>query len=173
MAILVWGSLRPTITTIFETGEKFNQKTQLLDALKTQNSTLTQLLAEREEAKDELKNINLYFPFDGNFSLFIINLNQIANKYDFEMSNVSFAETTNRQIENNPAFQYVSMKPTTFQVGLKGNSSNLFQFASYLENTPFFPKLVNISYSGSPQADGKTAVDVTFLVYKLESPLYK
>ncbi|WKZ30508.1 MAG: hypothetical protein QY314_01905 [Candidatus Dojkabacteria bacterium] len=172
IAILVWGSLRPTIITIFETGEKFNQKTQLLEALKSQNSTLTQLLAEREEAKDELQNIDLYFPYDGNFSLFIINLNQVAHQYDFRMPNVSFAETSSRQIENNPTFQFIGMRPTTFQIGLEGNPANIFQFSSYVENTPFFPKLINISYS-NPKDGNTTAVDLTYLVYKLDTPLYK
>lgn len=172
LAILVWGSLRPTISTIFETNDKFQEKTAVLQLLKTQNSRLTQLLAQREEAKDDLRNLDLYFPYDGNFSLFIVNLNMIARKYEYKMDSVTFSETINKQIENNQALQYDGMKPVSFQVSLTGNSSNLFSYLSYLENTPFFPKVIDISYGSSLNED-KNNLSITFLIYKLNGQLYQ
>lgn len=169
IAVLVLGSLRPTLSTIFETNQKYEEKQQLLSTLKTQNQKLTQLVALKQDAKDTVDSINTYFPYDGDFSLFIVNLNQIANTYKLTMGNVSFSETLNNQIKENEAFVYKGMTPTTFQVTLSGDRTNLYSFLSYLESAPFFPKIISVQFGASTTQN--TLISIAFVVYKLESQL--
>jgi len=169
IAVLVIGSLRPTIITILETNQKYEEKQQLLTTLKHQNQRITQLVSQKQDAKNTLDAINHYFPYDGNYSLFIVNLNQIAKSYQLDMPNVSFSESINNQIKENSLFSYKGMTPTTFQVTLTGSKSNLVSFLSYLENSPFFPKIVGIQHSGLLSSSG--TISLTFVVYKLENEL--
>lgn len=169
VAVLAWGSLRPTIVTIFETNQKFNEKTTYLNALKKQNSSLTRLVSQKNDNKVALTRLNIYHPADGNYALFISNLDKIVQKYNFKLNNVSFSETATRQFTDLPAFQYESFTPVTFQMSIEGNAALLDQLCSYLENTPYLPKVTSINYA--PTASGKTNVSLIIVLYKLTTPI--
>jgi Tfp pilus assembly protein PilO len=166
VAALLWGSFRPTVITIIETNNKFKEKTQALEKFETQNSNLTTLLTKRLELQPELKSLDYFFPHDGDYSLFVTNLNQIAKNYGLTLDSVIFSDTYFRQVEKVTALQFEAMTPVTFQASLSGDVSKVAQFLSYVESIPFLPKVIGVGYSPNRADPAKTNVSTTFLMYK-------
>ncbi|MCC7304423.1 hypothetical protein IT418_03375 [bacterium] len=167
---LLWGSFRPTMITIIETNRKYAEKEATLAKLEQQNSNITSLLKDRLDQDEKLAMLDYYFPVDGDFSLYIVNMNHIAKKYGLTMDSVSFSANYFRQVEKIEALQFQEMTPVTFQASLTGDPSNLSPFLSYIENTPFLPKVLSIGYSPNRNNSAKTTMSVTFLLYKLSIP---
>lgn len=164
---LLWGSFRPTVITIIETNRKFSEKQATLAKLEQQNSHITSLLKDRLEQNDKLAALDYYFPFDGDYSLYIVNLNQIAKKYQLRLDAVSFSANFFRQVEKITALQYEEMTPVTFQASLNGDPSNLAAFLRYVESTPFLPKVLSVGYSPNRNKPEQTTMSATFLLYKM------
>ncbi len=166
---LMWGSFRPTVLTIIETNRKYAERKSTEEKLTNQNTNLTSLLKDRIEQKDKLADLDYYFPNDGDFSLFIVNLNQIAKKYELSLDSVSFSANYFRQVEKIEALQFAEMTPVTFQVSVTGDPAKLSQFLSYTESTPFLPKVLSVGYSPNRTKLEKTTMSVTLLLYKLST----
>lgn len=164
---LLWGSFRPTVITIIETQRKYSEKQATLVKLQQQNTNLTALLKERSEQKDKLAALDYYFPSDGDFSLFVTNLNQIALKYKLSLESVSFSANYARQVEKISALQFAEMTPMTFQISVVGDIAQLSPYLSYLESTPFLPKVLSIGYSPIKESQSKTPMSATLLLYKM------
>lgn len=169
VAALLWGSFRPTIITILETNKKYQEKTAALAKFEQQNSNLTTLLTKRIELQPELTSFDYFFPHDGDYSLFIVNLNQIAKNYGLVLSSVVFSDTYYRQVEKVSALQFNPMIPVTFQVSITGDSGKIAQFLSYIESTPFQPKVISVSYAPNHSKPTQTAISLTFLMYKMNT----
>lgn len=169
---LLWGSFRPTILTILDTNRKHTERQQLLERLRTQNTNITALLNARVAESKKFEELDYYFPHDGDYSLFIVNLHLIAKKYELKLEGVSFSSSYFRQVERMSVLQYPEMTPATFQVTLKGDPANLSQFFTYLESTPFLPKVLNISYSPNRNNAKETTSSATLLLYKMTAPAF-
>lgn len=167
---LLLGSFRPTIITIIETNRKYDEKIAVLKKLDEQNTNLTTLLKDRLEQKDKLLALDYYFPSDGDYSLFIINLNQISLKYKLRMEAVSFSASYFRQVEKISALQFPEMTPQTFLVSLSGDPNQLAEFLTYVESIPFLPKVLSVSYSPSRSNPEITSIAATLLLYKMSTP---
>jgi len=170
MVALLWGSFRPTVITIIETNRKFAEKEVLLQKLDTQNTNLATLLLDQLQQEEPLSALDYYFPSDGDYSLFVTNLNQISKKYSFLMSSVSFSSSCFRQVEKIAALQFPEMTPMTFQVSLTGDPAKLGSFLSYLESTPFQPKVLSVAYTPNKADVAKTLISLTLLLYKMSGP---
>lgn len=169
VAALLWGSFRPTLITIIETNRKYEEKTRALKKFEDQNANLTALITKRLELKSSLAALDYFFPYDGDYSLFVTNLNQIAKNYGLTLNAVNFSDTYFRQVEKVTSLQFNGMTPVTFQASLTGDSSKVAQFLSYTESTPFLPKVVSISYSPNRINPDKTSISAIFLVYKMSA----
>jgi Tfp pilus assembly protein PilO len=164
---LLWGSFRPTVITIIQTNRKFAEKEAALTKLEKQNTNLTNLLKDRLEQKDKLQALDYYFPSDGDYSLFVTNLNQIAKRYKLSMDSVSFSASYFRQVEKITALQFPEMTPQTFLVTLTGDASKLSAFLTYVESMPFLPKVLSVGYSPHKTDATKTTMSITLLLYKM------
>jgi Tfp pilus assembly protein PilO len=167
LTVLLWGSFRPTVITIIETNRKYENQKVALQKFQLQNTNITSLVTKSLELKDDLAGLDYYFPNDGDYSLFITNLNQIAKNYDLRLESVSFSSTYFRQVEKVTSLQFDALTPVTFQTLIVGDSTKISQFLSYIENTPFLPKVIGISYSPNRTNIEKTNISITFLVYKM------
>jgi hypothetical protein len=166
---LLWGSFRPTLVTIIETSRKFEDKTLLLEKMKQQSANLTSLLRDQLEQKEKLLALDYYFPSDGDYSLFVTNLQPISSRYGFSMPSVSFSSSYFRQVEKISDLQFPEMTPVTFQVSLVGDPAKLGSYLSYIEQMPFQPKVLSVSYSPNKTDVAKTQISLTLLLYKMSA----
>jgi len=166
---LLWGSFRPTLVTIIETSRKFEDKTALLKKMQQQNTNLTRLLRDQLEQKEKLLALDYYFPNDGDYSLFITNLQPISQRYGFSMTTVSFSSSYFRQVEKITDLQFPEMTPVTFQVSLTGDPAKLGAYLAFIEQMPFQPKVLSVSYSPSRVDASKTQISLTLLLYKMSA----
>ncbi len=166
---LLWGSFRPTMITIIQTNRKYTEKQATVEKLVQQNTNLTSLLKDRLEQKEKLQALDYYFPNDGDYSLFITNLNQIAKRYKLSLDSVSFSASYFRQVEKIADLQFAEMTPQTFMVAVTGDTTQLADFLTYIESTPFLPKVLSISYTPNKTEPAKTGMSLTLLLYKMSS----
>lgn len=167
---LLWGSFRPTVATIIETSRKYDEKKSALTIIRKQNANLTNLVQQRADNEKILTGLDYYFPYDSDFSLFVTNLHEISGSYGLTMESVSFSENYIRQIERVDALNFENMTPLMFQVSLSGSTTRLAAFLSYIESTPFLPKVISVNYTPNKATLEKTSISVTLLVYKMTSP---
>lgn len=170
VVVLMIGSFKPTIITIFETSRKLKDREIVYQKLSTHNANLTKLIQSQIELSDRFRQLNYYYPYDGDFSLFISNLNQITKKFNLSLESISFSETVNNQVDRVEVLQFEQMSPMSFQVSIKGDPADLNSFLSYLESTPYFPKILSISYSPNKTITKDTSVSLTLLLYKMNIP---
>lgn len=166
---LLWGSFRPTIVTIIETSREYDNKVALLGKMKTQSANLTSLLRDQLEQKEKLLALDYYFPSDGDYSLFVTNLQPISLRYGFTMPSVSFSSSYFRQVEKISDLQFSEMTPVTFQVSLIGDPVKLGEYLSYIEQMPFQSKVLSVSYSPNKTETTKTQISLTLLLYKMSA----
>jgi len=170
LVILLIGSFRPTVKTISEARRKVDNRERALRKLTEHNAALTSLKEQQLKLDTELSALNYYFPSDGDFSLFITNLNEMALENNLILEAISFSNSYNDRIENIASLQYEEMTPVTFQIALRGAPEDLSTFLAFAENTPFLPKVLSISYSPNRVLSQETSLSVTLLVYKMNSP---
>lgn len=170
IVVLLWGSLRPTVSTILTTTRKLSEREAALSNLQQHNANLTKLKTAQLELADDLTNLNYYFPYDGDFSLFVVNLNEIATDHDLTLQSVSFSEKYASKIEEVNSLKFDEMRPITFNVALEGDPNDVAKFLSYMENTPFLPKILGVGYSPGVVLKSNTVITVSMLLYQMNSP---
>lgn len=171
VVVLLFGSLRPTIGTITNATKKLRERKAAYEMLQTHNANLTELKTQQrtQSVKEKLQALDYYFPSDGDFSLFVVNLSEIARTHHLVVESVSFSDRYNNQIAEVEELQFEEMRPVTFTVSLQGDPGDLARFISYMENTPFLPKILGVGYSPGQIIKDKTAISVTMLLYQMNS----
>lgn len=169
VAVLAWGSLRPTIQTITNTSKKYNEYSAALEKLKTFNTNLTQLISSQDENKDDLKKIDLYYPYDANYSLFIANLKEISTQHGFALNGVSFTAQGQRQLENTQKLKYSNLASTAFRLEIEGALNNLPEYLVHIERLPYSPKIIGVAYSPNARDVTKNKINITIVLYRLNN----
>lgn len=164
--LVFWGAVKPTISQAISLHTQSQNYENIYNKLHTKNETITKVYNQYQDIKPQLKSLNYYFPYDGDFSLLIANLHKIAQDYGFSLQQISFSERITKQLRKNLSNKLLQLQPTTFTCELKGPLANLNAFITHWENTPFMPKVVNITYGA--QTHARQSIMIMFVVYRLK-----
>lgn len=167
VAILVWGSFRPTIVAITEVLSKNKQGTEWLTLLSTKNTNLSQLIEEQQQISTQLSSLTSYFPPDSNFSLFIANLDSGAKRNSFTLDNVQFDEKRTQQVDRDAVFSFTKLQPILFNISVNGPAANIPGYLNFLSSMPYGVRIVETSYAESRSTN--VDVNIRLIVYKLRS----
>jgi len=164
--VLLVGAIRPTVITISRINKEIKEKSEINDMLDTKINNLAQLSNQDSELSDQIEMFPLIFPTQGNFSLFMANIEEIAKDNGYKLIGINFDDP---DIEKD---SLSALAPWSARVNITGKKSNLVKFLEDLESTPMYPDVIQVSYANQVNETGLTAFNVNVLIYRIEDPKF-
>jgi len=167
VAVLIWGSFRPTIVAITEVVSKNNRGKEWQEMLSEKNTNLSLLIEEQQQQSDNLASLTAYFPPDSNFSLFIANLDAGAKRNNFTLDTVTFDEKRTAAADKDAVFRFTKLQPISFNLVLNGPPASIPGYLNFLSTMPYGVRIVEVSYAETRSST--VDVNLRIIVYKLRA----
>jgi hypothetical protein len=162
--VLVAFAIRPTILTITRINKEIKEKTVINNLLGTKIETLTVLDREYQEYQEEFNNLSLIFPEQGNFSLFMANIDGVISRNGFSLVSISF----DKYKGDNYNLSTKVLTPKSVRLSIRGKDSNLISLLRDLESLPMYPVVENVSFSTQKDKDGLNSFSINLRIYNVE-----
>jgi len=160
--VLIAGAIRPTVITITRINAEISEKETTEKALTEKISALTELDTQYIGLKDDFEDISLVFPTDGDFSLFMANIDAISSRNGFVLVGLSFAEYK----EDNPVATGV-LEPWSVRLTIEGKKNDLVNFLKDLESLPMYPVIESVAYSDDGENDEVNSFSIHMRIYHI------
>ena len=158
--VLIAGAIRPTVITITRINAEISEKETTEKALTEKISALTELDTQYIGLKDDFEDISLVFPTDGDFSLFMANIDAISSRNGFVLVGLSFAEYK----EDNPVATGV-LEPWSVRLTIEGKKNDLVNFLKDLESLPMYPVIESVAYSDDGENEEVNSFSIHMRIY--------
>lgn len=163
--LLIIFAIRPTILTITKINAEIKEKNRLNTSLDTKISTLSTLDKQFADIGDDLNDLRLIYPADGDFSLLLANIGPVLSRNGFYLNGISF----DKYSEKNVSFVPKVLVPWSVKISTKGKTSNVVNLLKELEALPMYPVVESFSYSDQKGEDGLTNFSINLRIYKIEN----
>lgn len=160
--VLLIGAIRPTMIKISEIQKEVEAKQVTNKKLDDKIEALSTLSNEYADNKDMFTKLPLVFPSQGNFSLLLSNIDEIAREQGFNLNNINFGQSDKVKLT------YNALKPWNVRFSISGSRANLIPFLSKMESLPMFPTITKVSYSLDKEKLGIITFSIEMVIYKLE-----
>lgn len=165
MIILTVFAIRPTILTITRINKEIKEKSTVNSLLDTKINTLTLLDREYATSRKDLNNLELIFPADGNFSLFMSNIDAIVARNGFSLISINFDKYKGESFNVGTKV----LVPKAARLSIRGKSTNLVNLLKDLEALPMYPVVESVSYSTQEDRDGLNSFSISLRIYDIEN----
>mgnify|MGYP000927973380 CR=1 FL=1 len=162
--VLVVFAIRPTILTITRINKEIKEKTVVNNLLESKINILSALDKQYAEYKSDLSNLELIFPSDCNFSLFISNIDAVVSRNGFSLTSINFDKYKGDSFNIGTKV----LVPQTVRLNVKGKESNLINLFKDLESLPMYPVIESISYSTQKDKDELSSFSISLRIYNIE-----
>lgn len=163
--LLIIFAVRPTILTITQINASIKEKNRLSTALDAKISTLSALDKQFEDVGNDLNDLKLIYPSDGNFSLLLANINPILSRNGFFLNGINFDKYSDKNVSFTPKV----LVPWTVKISTKGKASNAINLLKDLEALPMFPVIESFSYTDQKDENGLTNFSINMRIYKIDN----
>lgn len=160
--ILLAGAIRPTLVKISEIQKEVNTKTITNKQLDNKIEALSKLSNEYAENRDSFATLPLVFPAQGNFSLLLSNIEEVAKENGFVLTSINFGKTDNVKLD------YQSLRPWIMKFSVSGSRANLIPFLARLEELPMYPTITKVNYSIDKESNQANSFSIEMTIYKLD-----
>lgn len=158
--VLIIGAIKPTITTIVRIKSEIETKEKTDNALSDKITALTELDTQYIGLKDDFENMSLVFPTEGDFSLFMANIDAISSRNGFVLVGLSFSE-----YKNDSPLSTSILEPWSVRLNVEGEKNNLVALLKDLEALPMYPVIESVSYSNKAESEEVTNFSVNMRIY--------
>ncbi len=165
MIILIAFAIRPTILTITRINKEIKEKSTVNSLLKKKIETLSELDKQYATERKNFDNLELIFPADGNFSLFMSNIDAVAARNGFALMAVNFDNYKGDSF--NVATKV--LVPKAVRLSIKGKDSNLINLLRDLEALPMYPVVESVSFSTQRDKDNLNSFSLNLRIYNIEN----
>lgn len=160
--VLIAFAIRPTVITITRINSEISTKKKTDIALADKIGALTELDTQYIGLKDDFENISLVFPTEGDFSLFMANINAVSSRNSFVLTGLAFSEYK----DDNPLSTNI-LEPWSVRLGVDGRVADLINLLKDLESLPMYPVIESISYSDQSESEETTSFTVQMRIYHI------
>ena len=157
---LIAGAIRPTIITMARIRSEISKKERTEQALADKISALTELDSQYIGLENDFENISLVFPTEGDFSLFMANIDAISSRNSYVLINLAFSEYK----EENPLRTSV-VEPWSVRLTVEGRRANLINFLKDLESLPMYPVIESVTFSEESDNEEESRFTVNVRIY--------
>jgi len=157
--VLIITAIRPTIITITRIRSEIEEKERTDDALEAKINALTELDNEYVDLQDSFDGISLVFPTEGDFSLFMANIDAVSSRNGFILTGLSFSDYK----DDNPINTSV-LDPWSVRLGIEGKKGNIVDFLKDLESLPMYPVIESISFTDDAENDEAISFSISMRI---------
>ncbi len=175
--VLLFGAIQPTIVTITKILTEINEKEELLNDLKTKTNNISNLKkefngtgTETDTVRDQIQDLSLIYPSRGDFSLVMLNINEIIEKNEFEMQSINFDSIKITNTTEQEKKDIDVLEPWGATLSVKGSKANFIKLLEDLESMPMYPEITNVSFSNQQDDQGQMSFSIQIEIYKVDDP---
>ncbi|HRI05607.1 MAG TPA: hypothetical protein PLV59_01545 [Candidatus Dojkabacteria bacterium] len=162
--VLLVGAIRPTLLTITKINKDIEEKTLINEQLDSKLDNLARLNSQYSERNEDIEVLPLMFPTQGNFSLFMSNIETIAKSNGYTLNSITFGSP------NDLDYKYTVLKPWIARITVTGNRSNIVKLLSAYESMPMYPIVNKLSFARNASAGGLAQFSVDLVIFRIDDP---
>jgi Tfp pilus assembly protein PilO len=163
--LLIVFAIRPTILTITRINREIKNKKIVNTQLDNKIASLNKLDTQYAEIRHNLDDFALIYPADGNYSLFLSNIDTVASRNGFLLKSINFDEYDGDSYDINS----LALMPWSVRLSVRGRRVNFINFLKDLEALPMYPVVESVSYNTQSDEDGLTSFSVLLRIYHIEN----
>ncbi|GEM_PF-4503352 len=165
LVILVAFPIRLMALKVIQINNEIEGKRQIKEQLETKINNFTQLNAEYQEIREDLEDFPLVYPNQGDYSLFVANLDEICNANSFRLRSVNINRERLRGEEN----PYEILSIWSANINVMGRRSDLVHLLEDIEAMPMLPTVRLLSYSNELDEDDFLTFNISMRIYGVDS----
>lgn len=163
--ILIVFAIRPTVVTIARINSEIAQKTRTNELLENKINALSELDKQYVPNRESFDNLELIFPADDNFSLFLANIEAVVTRNGFTLNSLSFSRYRGRNYNLNTRI----LVPYAVSFSVSGRQRNIITLMRDLESLPMYPVIETISFSPPEEGEDTGSFAMFLRVYRIEN----
>ena len=145
-------AIRPTILTIVKINQEINEKTVTNQMLADKINSLSALGSDYSQMKGSFNDIQLLFPSNGDFSLFMANIEALCTKHGYELVSINFKTKKDNESLYTDLNELDQWEAT---ISVHGTDDDLTRLVDDIEKMPMLPVVDRLSYTTEKVDDGK------------------
>lgn len=161
LIVLITFPVRMMTVKVMQINNEIEGKRRIKEQLDEKIENLTQLNTEYQELREDLKDLPLIFPNQGDYSLFTTNLDEIAKANNFRLASVNFSEERTRR-------QDVPFETLNFwdaNISVAGRRTDLIHLLEDIEKMPMLPTVNRVSFRNETDDDDLLNFTITVRIY--------
>jgi hypothetical protein len=162
LIVLIVGAIQPTATTIFRINNELREKRRVNTQLEDKLAALATLNREYVDMESDINDLPLIFPTQGNFSLFMSNIEEICKTYGYNLQSINFNTSDDVDLNLN------TLDTWNAAISIKGKRSNLVRLLEEFESMPMYPVVTQVSYSNTVDDQGLTNFSIALTIFHIE-----
>lgn len=172
VGLLLIGAIRPTVLTVINLLSEIEEKKAIVQKLDNKIEALNSLRSEyNQSVNTTIDKLSLVFPSRGDFSLFLANIEKVAESQGFELINISFENyTAPESLTNLTQEEITVLEPWSVIINVRGQQANLIKLLKAVESLPMYPEIESVSFSNKVDDEGLTNFTILIKVYRVEDP---
>ena len=163
--VLIVFAIRPTILTITRINREIKNKGVINTQLDSKISSLSKLDTQYAEISQDMDDLQLIYPADGNYSLFLSNIDTVASRNGFSLNGITFDEYDGDNFDLSSRV----LMPWSVRLNVKGKRVNFINFLKDLEALPMYPVIESVSYNTQSDENGLTTFSILLRIYHIEN----
>ena len=160
--VLLFGAIQPTILTISKITTEVSKKKTLNQQLDAKINAITKLGNDYEYIREDIDYLPLLFPTQGNFSLFLSNIDVITKESGFNLVSISFSA------DDKFSSGTTTLVPWGAKITVSGSRANLIQLMEKIEAMPMAPVINNVSFSRNKSNAQSTNISLNIIIYRID-----
>jgi len=171
VVLLAAFAIRPTIITIVKINQEIKDKTIVNEQLANKINALSSLGNDYSNMKDSFNDFQLLYPSNGDYSLFMANIESICERHSYTLDSVNFRS---KEVGNSLDFHLSELDQWEATINITGTDSELTRLIDDIESMPMFPVVDFISYSNDKDEQGKTNFSIGITLFHVnKTDFYK
>ncbi len=167
LIILIVFPIRLMALKVIQVNNEIRGKREMKEHLDTKINNFTQLNTEYQEIKDNLGDFTLIFPNQGDYSLFVANMDEICKANYFQLRSVSVNPERARRHEN--PFEMLNF--WSVNINVVGRRSDLISLLQDIESMPMYPTVQSLNYKNDQDEDGFLSFTILVRIYGVDDAM--
>jgi Tfp pilus assembly protein PilO len=163
LVVLVAFPVRLMALSVIKINHEIEGKRRIKERLDKKITDLTLLNTEYQDVKDNLKDFPLLFPTQGDFSLFVANIEEICKSNYFRLESVNVSQQRGGIKTQGTSYEVLNVWDVN--VTVVGKRSDLVSLLESFESMPMYPTVVSLTFQNEVDANGFLKFSISMQIY--------
>ena len=163
LIVLIAFPIRLMAISVININKEVEGKRRIRENLDTKITNLTQLNTQYQEIRENLVDFPLVFPSQGDYSLFVANLEEVCKANYFRLESVSVSAQKGSSETEVKKFEVLNVWEA--RISVVGRRSDIVDLLEKIEAMPMYPSVINFSYINEIDDDGFLKFSILLKLY--------